>query len=26
MADQQLPPPLAGDERFSLLLELLQET
>ena len=26
MADQQLPPPLAGDGRFSLLLELLQET
>ncbi|MDT8736258.1 phage tail protein, partial [Pseudomonas aeruginosa] len=26
MDDQQLPPPLAGDERFSLLLELLQET
>ncbi|MDV8137936.1 phage tail protein I [Pseudomonas aeruginosa] len=25
MADQQLPPPLAGDERFSLLLELFQE-
>lgn len=26
MANQQLPPPLAGDERFSLLLELLQDT
>lgn len=26
MADQQLPPPLAGDERFSLLCELLADT
>ncbi|UVM52223.1 MULTISPECIES: phage tail protein [unclassified Pseudomonas] len=26
MADQQLPPALAGDERFALLCELLNET
>lgn len=26
MADAQLPPALAGDERFALLCELLQET
>ncbi|APC14517.1 phage tail protein [Pseudomonas frederiksbergensis] len=26
MADQQLPPALAGDERFALLCELLDET
>lgn len=26
MADQQLPPVLAGDERFALLWELLNET
>lgn len=25
MANQQLPPPLAGDERFALLCELLDE-
>lgn len=26
MADQQLPPALAGDERFAMLCELLDET
>lgn len=26
MAEQQLPPALAGDERFALLCELLNET
>lgn len=26
MADQQLPPALAGDERFALLCEMLNET